>query len=423
MKLSAAKVKNAKPKIKSYKLTDGQGMYLLVNTKGSKLWRMDYSFNNKRNTHAIGAYPVISLENARERLIEAKKLIENGIDPNLYRKVNKENTSKSTFEAVALEWHTKFSPSWSAGHSKRVLRRLEKNVFPWLGSRKIDDIEPHELLTVMQRAESRGAHETAHRIRQNCGQVFRYAIATARAKHDISTSLIGALPPLIVKHHASILEADKIGKLLWVIEGYEGEFITRCALKIAPLVFLRPGELRQAEWSEFDFEKKEWRIPAHKMKMRLPHIVPLSKQVLQIIAELRPLTGHGKYLFPGIRSASRPLSENTLNAALRRLGFTKDEMTAHGFRSIASTHLNELNWKPDAIERQLSHFERNKSRGSYNFAEYLDLRREMMQAWADYLEKLQLQKKITSLTLKQKVIILVTMTFSYSSLHKNRSYL
>ncbi|BCG64954.1 MAG: hypothetical protein methR_P2748 [Methyloprofundus sp.] len=389
MKLSVAKVKNAKPKSKSYKLSDGKGMYLLVTAKGTKLWRMDYSFNSKRNTHSLGTYPVVSLEEARKRLIEAKQLIDNDVDPNFYRKTTKANTAKNTFEAVAKEWHAKFSPNWSQGHSQRILRRLEKDIIPWLGTRQICEIKAPELLTVMQRAENRGALETAHRIRQNCGQIFRYAVATGRAEYDISAFLKGALPPVIAEHHASITDPKKIGTLLRAIDGYEGEFSTRCALKLAPMVFLRPGELRRAEWSEFDLKKNEWRIPAEKMKMRAPHIIPLSNQVLLILSELQPLTGAGKYLFPSIRSTTRPMSENTINGALRRLGYTKDEMTGHGFRSIASTLLNEMGWKPDVIERQLAHSERNKVRAAYNYAEHLPERRKMMQAWADYLEQLK----------------------------------
>ena len=389
MKLTDNKVEKAKTKNKSYKLSDGKGMYLLVTSKGNKLWRIDYSFNGKRNTYSIGSYPTIPLGDARKQLLEVKKLIEKGVDPIIYRKTSKETTLQNTFEAVALEWHTKFTAIWSPNHSKRVLRRLENNVFPWIGSRAIGDIEAPELLAAMQRAENRGAHETAHRIRQNCGQIFRYAIATGRAKHDISAPLIGALPALKVKHHPSITDPKKIGALLNAIDGYEGTFTTCCALRLAPHVFLRPGELRKAEWSEFNLEKKEWRIPLERMKQDSQHIIPLSAQALKIIAELHPLTGSGKYLFPSIRSTSRTMSENTINAALRRLGYTKDEMTGHGFRSMASTFLNEMNWSPDAIERQLAHCERNGVRAAYNYAQHLPERRKMMQSWSNYLEQLQ----------------------------------
>lgn len=397
MKLTDAQIRNAKPRDKQFKLTDGQGMYLLVKPNGSKLWRLEYSLNNKRNTHAIGIYPAVKLKEARKRLVDAKELIANGVDPNTYRQTQKEISENGSFEAVAKEWFAKHSPNWAETHSKRTYRRLEKDIFPWIGSQPINDIKAPEVLKVLRRAESRGALETAHRILQNCGQIFRYAVATGKAEQDPTGALKGALPPTKAKHHASIIEPIKIGALLRAIDGFEGYFITKCALQIAPLVFVRPGELRHAEWSEFDYDAKEWRIPAEKMKMKAPHIVPLSDQVLHILTELHPLTGNGKYVFPGIRSSSRPMSENTVNAALRRLGYTKDEMTGHGFRSIASTRLNEMGWNRDAIERQLAHAERDEIRAAYNYAEHLPERRNMMQKWADYLDKLKNGSEITSL--------------------------
>lgn len=248
----------------------------------------------------------------------------------------------------------------------------------------------------MRRIESRGVLETAHRVLQQCGQVFRYAVATGRAERDPSTDLKGALPPVKVKHHASIVEPKLIGELLRAISRYSGSFITASALRFAPLVFARPGELRRAEWTEFDLDKAEWRIPASKMKMASTHIVPLSKQAMAIVEALKPVTGSGKYLFPSIRTATRPMSENTINAALRRLGYSGDEMTGHGFRSMASTLLNEQGWNRDAIERQLAHSERDGVRAAYNYAEYLPERREMMQAWADYLDELATGAQIIS---------------------------
>jgi integrase len=366
MKLTDTKIKNAKPRDKQYKLTDGQGMHLLIKPNGSKLWRLEYTFNKKRNTHAIGRYPTISLKDARKKLAAIKELITNGIDPNIHRKTQKESTEKNSFEAVANEWFSQQSQTWSKSHSSRIYRRLEKDVFPWIGSMQIDEIKASTLLTTLRRVESRGAIETAHRIQQNCGQIFRYAIATDRAEQDPSSALKDALQPTKEKHHPSIIEPLKIGTLLRAIDGYEGRLVTKCALKIAPLVFVRPGELRHAEWSEFDYDAKEWRIPAEKMKMKAIHIVPLSDQVLHILSELHSLTGKGKYLFPSVRSSSRSISENTVNGALRRLGYTKDEMTGHGFRSIASTRLNEMGMNRDAIERQLAHAERDEIRAAYS---------------------------------------------------------
>jgi len=397
MKLTHTKVKNAKPREKQYKLTDGLGMHLLVKPNGSKLWRLEYTLNSKRNTHAIGSYPSITLKDARIRLAEAKALIAHGIDPNIHRKTQKEDSEKDSFEAVANEWHSKKSITWSKSHSIRTYKRLENDVFPWIGSQNIGEIKASELLKVLQRVESRGAIETAHRIQQICGQIFRYAIATDRAEQDPSSALKGALTPTKERHHPSIIDPVKIGGLLRAIDGYSGYPATKCALQMAPLVFVRPGELRHAEWSEFDFNAKEWRIPAEKMKMKSPHIIPLSEQVISILSEIQPRTGSGKYVFPSTTTLSRPMSENTINGALRRLGYTKDEMTGHGFRSIASTRLNEMGWNRDAIERQLAHAERNEIRAAYNYAQHLPERRKMMQGWADYLDKLKNGAEVISL--------------------------
>ena len=273
-------------------------------------------------------------------------------------------------------------------HTARILHRLEKDIFPWLGSHLINEITAPELLIVLRRVEHRGAIETAHRLCQTCGQVFRYAIATGCADRDISADLRGAIPPIKKRHYASITDPKAIGGLLRAIKSYNGHLVTRCALQLAPLTFVRAGELRKAEWSEFNFEIAEWRIAAHKMKMRATHIVPLSAQAISVLREIRALTGEGKYVFPCLRSPNRPMSENTILAALRRLGYAKDEMTGHGFRSMASTLLNEQGWNRDAIERQLSHSERNQIRAAYNYAEYLSERRKMMQHWADYLDQL-----------------------------------
>jgi integrase len=390
MPLSDTAIRNAKPKEKPYKLSDEKGLYLLINQTG-KYWRFDYRFNDKRKTLALGVYPDTTLAIAREKRGEARALLANDVDPSLNRKIQKAATaerSANSFEVVAREWFAKYSPNWVASHSDKIIRRFERDIFPWLGERPIADITAPELLSALRRIENRGAIETAHRVHQNCGQVFRYAVATGRAVRDTSADLRGAIPPAKQRHHPSITDTNKIGELLKVIDGYQGSLITKCALKLAPLVFVRPGELRKAEWAEIDLEGAEWRIPAEKMKMRELHIVPLSTQAVEVLRELHSLTGSGRYVFPGARTNGRPMSENTVNAALRRLDYGSDELTGHGFRSMASTLLNEQGWHRDAIERQLAHAERDSIRAAYNYAEHLPERRRMMQAWADFLEGL-----------------------------------
>ena len=389
MALTATTIKTCKPKDKAYKLTDGGGLYLLVSPSGGKWWRFDYRCQSKRKTLSMGVYPAISLKDARDRRDEAKKQLANGIDPAMVRKSQKHQQSQpNTFEAVAREWHDKFKPGWSDTHASRLLRLLERDIFPWLGSMPVSDVSSPLLLQTIRRIETRSL-DTAHRAMQNCGQVFRYAIATGRQQNDPTHALKGAIPPIRDNHFASITHPEQIGPLLRAIEGYKGEFITQSALRLGPLVFVRPGELRHAEWSEINLEIGEWRIPSEKMKMGQPHIVPLARQSIVLLTDLQPLTGTGQYLFPSVRSLDRPLSENTINAALRRLGYTKDEMTGHGFRSMASTLLNEQGWNRDHIERQLAHADRNKIRAAYNYADYLPERRKMMQAWADYLDTLK----------------------------------
>ena len=287
-------------------------------------------------------------------------------------------------------------PEVGKGPFGQIFRRLERNIFPNLGGRPIADITSRELLGVLRKVESRGAIETAHRTKQNCSQVFRYAVATGRAERDPTIELRGALTPSRERHHPSITDPKGIGGLLRAIDGYDGSLVTKCALRLAPLTFVRPGELRRAEWAEFNLDKAEWRIPPERMKMRELHIVPLSAQAVDAVKELQPLTGRGKYVFPGARTNGRPMSENTVNTALRRLGYSKDQMTGHGFRSMASTHLNEHGWHRDAIERQLAHAERDGVRAAYNFAEHLPERRRMMQAWADYLDALKAGAKVTA---------------------------
>ena len=395
MPLNDLIIRASKPMEKAYKLTDAKGLFLLIHPNGSKYWRYRYSFANKEKLLALGVYPAVKLAEAREKRDRARKLLDEHIDPAMAKRMSKNDAllaMENSFEAIAREWHLKFLGTWTEKHGQKILKRLEDDVFPWLGKRPIVDVSAPELLSVLRRIEKRGAVAIAHRILQHCSKVFRYGIATGRAQRDVAADLRGALAPEKKGHYPTIVDPKKIGYLLRAIQDYQGSFLTRCALRLAPLFFVRPGELRQAEWFEFDFKAKEWRIPASKMKMRETHIVPLSTQAIAILEELKPLTGEGRYLFPGVRYPTRPMSDNTLNCALRRMGYTNDEITSHSFRSMASTLLNEQGWNPDAIERQLAHGERTKIRAAYNYAEYLPERREMMQAWSDYLEKLLLLK-------------------------------
>jgi integrase len=392
MRLSTAKIQNATAQKKTVRLFDGRGLYLEIAPTGSRWWRFKYRFAGMEKRISLGVYPDVGLKKARNRRDEMRKLVADGIDPSAARKQQKLmalDATANTFEAVAREWFEKHSANWEASYSVKLLARLEANVFPWLGDRPIRDIKPPELLSVLRRVESRGVLETAHRLMNYCGNIYRYAVATGRAERDISSDLRGALPPSTPQHHASVTDPEGVAALLRAIDGYRGSNVTRYALQLAPLVFVRPGELRKAEWNEVDFEAGEWRIPAERMKMKTKHIVPLSSQAVAILRTLQPLTGKGHYVFPGARSRERCMSENTVNGALRRLGWSGSEMTGHGFRSMASTLLNEQGWNRDAIERQLAHTERNSIRAAYNYAEHLPERRRMMQAWSDYLDGLK----------------------------------
>jgi integrase len=397
--LTEIEVRNAKPKDKAYKLTDGGGLFLEVLPTGGKSWRFRYRFAGQEKRLVFGLWPDISLKDARDRRANARKLLARDIDPGEARKAARirVKVEGETFEAVTREWLAKFKPNWTEGYANDTIKRFEQNLFPWLGARPIAEMTAPELLTAVQRVEARGAIESAHRITQLAGQVFRYAIATGRAQRDISGDLKGAIPPAKEKHHASVTDPKEVTELLRAIDTYKGSLATYCALRLAPLVFVRPGELRHAEWAEIDMDKEEWRIAAEKMKMREQHIVPLSRQALGILREIHPLTGSGRYVFPSERTGARPMSENTVNAALRRLGYSREQMTGHGFRSLASTLLNELGFNRDWIERQLAHAERNSIRAAYNYAEYLPERREMMQAWADYLDGLKSGTKVVAI--------------------------
>ncbi len=394
--LSDMKVQKAKSKDKTVTLFDGGGLFLMVTPSGGKLWRFKYRFEGKEKKIAFGAYPEISLLDARQRRDEARRQLANGIDPGAVRKAQKQANVQETetFEVIAREWHGRFISTWTEGHAETIMSRLERDLFPWIGKRPIAEIKAPELLTVLRRVESRGALESAHRIRTICGQVFRYAVATGRAERDPSADLKGALPQPQEKHRAAITEPKEVAALLRAIESYEGSFIVKCALKFAPLVFVRPGELRHAEWEEINLENAEWNIPGSKMKMREPHLVPLSRQAIEILTELKKLTGAGRYVFPG-RTSQRPMSDNAILATLRRMGYDKDEMSGHGFRAMARTILDEvLQVRPDFIEHQLAHAVRDPNGRAYNRTAHLDERRKMMQQWADYLDGLKIGAKV-----------------------------
>ena len=404
MPLTNTAIRAAKPQAKAVKLFDGGGLYLEVSPAGGKWWRWKYRFAGKENRLSFGVYPDVPLKAAREKRDSARRQLAAGIDPSQARRAEKAAQSNAgDFEAIAREWHAKSSHTWVSNHRETILKRLEANVFPWLGSRPCGGIKASDLLAVLRRIEERGALETAHRTMQVCGQVFRYAIATGRAERDPTADLRGALPAPKERHLASITDPKRVGELLRAMDTYEGFFATKCALRLAPLVFVRPGELRKAQWSEIDLDKAEWRIPAERMKMRAQHLVPLSRQAVAILRELEPLTNRPiltqpeapRYVFPGARTRLRPMSENAILAALRRMGYTKEEMTGHGFRSTASTLLHELGWNHHVIERQLSHAERDAVSAAYNFAEHLPERRKMMQAWADYLDGLKVSAEVT----------------------------
>ena len=371
---------------------DGGGLYVEVTATGSRLWRLKYRHAGKERRLAFGAYPEVSLKEARRRRDDARMILRNGDDPGAIKRARKQAdkvAATNSFEAIAREWLGHQKRKMATATYDKALACFENDLFPWLGARPITEIEPPDILHTLKRIEARGAHESAHRAKQRVGQIFRYAIAHGMAKRDATADLRGALAPVVTRSRAAITDPARVGDLLRSLHAYTGQFSTRCALRLAPLLFVRPGELRHMEWTELDLDGGEWRIPAGKMKMREEHIVPLAPQTVAILRELQPLTGRGRYCFPSIRTGSRPMSENTINVALRNMGYDRDTMTGHGFRAMASTRLNELGWKPDVIERQLAHAERNKVRAAYNRAQYMAERRTMMQAWADYLDGLR----------------------------------
>lgn len=383
MTLTVAQIKNEKSAGKPIKLSDGGGLFLLIQPNDKKYWRLAYRFNGKQKTLALGVYPAVSLAKARERREDARRLLVDGIDPSDQRKATKAakiGQNADSFEVIAREWFANQAPVWVPTHADKIIRRLERDIFPWLGASPISSITAQQLLIAARRIEERGVKETARRALLNCSQVFRYAIATGRAERDPVPDLKGALQPAKTTHFATMTDPKAIGELLCAIDEYHGSFVTKCALQLAPLVFVRPGELRAAEWN----------IKAERMKMRVAHLVPLSQQAVAILREIHPLTGRGKYVFSSEQTSIRPMSENTLNFALRRMGFAKNEMSVHGFRAMARTVLDEiLHIRPDYIEHQLAHAVRDPNGRAYNRTTHLPERSEMMQKWADYLDKLK----------------------------------
>lgn len=395
--LTDTAIRRLRAKERPFKVSDNHGLYLLVHPNGGRYWRMDYRFVGKRCTLALGVYPEVSLKDAREKLSSARKLLQKDIDPAAYRRLTRgvgEISADHRFKAVADEWLSKMEAEGRSAATLEKMRWLLSFAEPLIGNRPIGEISAPELLTVLRIVEKRGRYETARRLRSTCGAVIRYAIATGRAERNVAQDLQGALITPKVNHYASIIEPSKVGELLRAIDGHEGQPEVRMALRIAPCVFVRPGELRSAEWSEFDLEAGVWTIPGHKMKMGRVHKVPLARQVRELVGELSELRNSSKYLFPSLRDKDRPISDNTLNAALRRLGYDKTQMTAHGFRAMASSLLNESRkWHADAIERQLAHVENNDVRRAYARGEYWDERVQMMQFWADYLDTLRVRGK------------------------------
>lgn len=389
--LTDTQLRKTKPKSKPFNLYDGGGLYLTIAPSGAKWWRLKYRFAGRERRMGLGSYPDVTLVEARDRMNAARALLRDGQDPSIERQAERRRTmmaAANTFSVIAAEWMEKREGKLATSSQEKNAWLLDL-VTGALGSRPIAEIKAPDILAALRKIEARGRHETARRAKQCIGMVFRYAIATGHAERDPSADLRGALTPPASKPRSAVTAPDDVAGLLRAIETYTGQPTTHAALRLAPLVFVRPGELRSAEWCEFDLDGAEWRIPAARMKMREEHIVPLAEQAVAILRALQPLSGHSRYVFPSLRSIQRPMSENTINAALRRMGFDKETMTGHGFRAMASTRLNEMGWKPDIIERQLAHAERNKVRAVYNRAQYMAERRQMMQVWADYLDTLK----------------------------------
>lgn len=396
MPLSDTSIRNAKPGKKTIKRFDGQGMYLEVSPAGGKWFRLKYRIDGKEKRISLGIYPEVSLKDARDRRDAARRLLANGVDPSENRKARKSARADgmaNSFEVVAREWFAKHSPTWAPNHSRTILSRMDRDIFPWIGPHPMADVTAPDILAVVRRVESRGAMESAHRILSICGQVCRYAIATGRATRNPAADLRGALTPVKGEHLAATTDPKRVAEILRAMDGYEGTLTVRCALRLAPMLFVRPGELRKAEWVDIDFDGAEWRFLV--TKTNTDHIVPLSKQALEILRELKPLTGRGRFVFPSARSGERPMSDNAILAALRRMAIPKDEMSGHGFRAVARTILDEvLGVRPDFIEHQLAHAVRDPNGRAYNRTAHLPERRKMMQQWSDYLDRLKAMPEI-----------------------------
>ncbi|MBP0594563.1 integrase arm-type DNA-binding domain-containing protein [Paraburkholderia sp. LEh10] len=404
MALTDTTIRTTKPGDKPLKLFDGGGLFLLIAPTGGKLWRLKYRFGGKEKLLALGAYPAVSLKQARERRDEARKQLADGVDPGANRKAKKAArlaSAADSFEVIAREWFARFAPTWAETHSSKIIQRLEKDVFPWLGARPIAEITAPELLTVLRRIEDRGALDTALRAKQNCGQIFRYAVASGRAERDPSGDLRGALAPVKHENFPALTDPVQVAELLRAIEAFRGTLIVKCALQLAPMLFVRPGELRNAEWAGFDLDRAEWRYLVTKTKTE--HLVPLPSQAVAILRELHALTGQRRYVFPG-RDPRKPMSGAAVNAALRRLGYdTRTEITGHGFRAMARTILHEeLHVKPEVIEHQLAHRVPDALGTAYNRTRFLAERRTMMQQWADYLDQLKAGAQIIPIGINAK---------------------
>ena len=405
MSLTDTAIRTAKASEKTQRLFDGGGLYLEISPNGGKWWRLKYRFDGKEKRIGFGVYPDVSLKRAREKRDEARALLADGIDPGENRKAikaTKAERATNSFEVIAREWFDKNKATWAPSHADKIIARLENDVFPWLGGKAIADITAPDVLAVLRRIEGRGTLDTAHRASGNCSQVFRYAIATGRALRDPVPDLRGALPPVVKSNFAAITDPDQVAGLLRAIDAFKGTFVVQCALRLAPLLFVRPGELRKAEWAGFDLDKAEWRYFVTKTKTE--HLVPLSKQAVVILREMEPLSGHGRYVFPGARDPQRAMSEAAINAALRRMGYdTKTEITGHGFRAMARTILaEELHQKPEVIEHQLAHAVPDTLGTAYNRTKFLKERRVMMQEWADYLDKLKAGAEVIPLHANKK---------------------
>lgn len=399
--LTDTKIRKAKHKDKEYTLSDGRGLHLQIHPNGSKYWHFRYTINGKRKLTSLGVYPAVSLAGAREKRDEYKKQIAQEIDPVATKKQKRiEEQNTYTFEKLLREWCEYYHQDLSEGTKQRTLRNLELYIIPWLGNTNIKELTSPELLQCLRRVESQQKLETANRLKGSCSLALRYGVQQGYCERDITQDLKGALKTATPKHMSTLTDPKEISQLLQDMDRYKGSFIVKCALKLSPLVFVRPKELSNMKWVDIDFKKKEWIVPADDMKMKVEHIVPLCKQSIEILEDIRPLTGTGKYVFQGIRNPNKPMSSASVNSALKRMGY-KNKIVSHGFRSMASTILNEHGFRYDVIEKQLAHQERNAVRGAYNHAQYLDERRDLMIWWGDYLEKLKNQSNYEPIDIAQ----------------------